>query len=61
MEVRGDRFDDGSGFGSGGGASSGGDSTLRTSDGSEAVGRRQWKGLPTTEVKAAENIDKTRL
>nr|POE84233.1 hypothetical protein CFP56_57796 [Quercus suber] len=33
--VRGDRSDDGSGFGGGGRASGGGDSTLRTSDGGE--------------------------
>ena len=61
MEVRGDRSDDGSGFGDGGGASGGGDSTLRTSNGSGAVGRGHWKGLLTTEVEAAENTNKTRL
>ena len=33
MEVKGDRSDDGNGFGGGEGASGGGDSTLRTSDG----------------------------
>ena len=61
MEVRGDKFDDGSGVGGGGGASGGGDSTLRTSDGGGAVGRGQWKGLLTIEVGTAENTDKIRL
>ena len=61
MEVKGDRSDDGNGFGGGEGASGGGDSTLRTSDGGEAIERGHWKGLLTTEVEAAENTDKTRL
>ena len=56
--VKGDRSDNGNGLNGREGASSVGDSTLRNFDSSGAVKRGHWKGLLTTEVEAAKNIDK---